>query len=262
MDARTPEFCILMTATISPSVSEHMNIVRRDPEIRRRDYEDALRFWLSKRRPWISAIVFAENSGANLDSLAQIVAEENPAGLPVDFISCSFSPPPPGMHYGYSEVSLICHALRVSERLRETKYFIKATGRYIFPDIDHLVKSLPADFDVAVDSKQSRFWSRDRHYFTHFALAVFRTRFFGEFLIDLPSQMVPAPPWTRAQFIETVLYDKLRELPPSTRIIMRWGVNCEPVGVGANGDRYGTTKKKIQGCIRSICRFIFPKLWI
>ncbi|HVU16447.1 MAG TPA: hypothetical protein VHD32_05960 [Candidatus Didemnitutus sp.] len=257
-----PRFCVLLTATIRPAVSKDMELVRSDPEVRRRDYEEALRFWLRLPVDWIQGIVFAENSGADLSSLEKIATSVNDRGIPVEFISCVFPPPPAGLHYGFSEISLVCHALKESRLLREADTFIKATGRYRFPEVDRLVRSLPAGFNVAVDSKLSRFWSRNRHYLTHFALALFRRSFFEAQLIDLPSRMVPAPPWTRAQFIETVLYDRLLELKSQPGLVLRWPVNCEPVGVGANGDDYGTARKRLQQWVRGLGRRVAPGVWI
>lgn len=255
-------YCVLLTATIAPTLSADMQLVRSDPVLRRQDYEQALRSWLATPLDWLAGLVFVENSGADLRSLRQIAEKENTAGIPVEFISCRFPPPPPGLHYGYSEACLVLHALETSELLRKSEYFIKATGRYLFPDVNRLVRSLPEHYDIAVDCKLSKFWARDRHYLANFALALFRRRFFEEQLQCLPSRMVPAPPWTRAQFIEAVLYDRLLELKAEHRIIWRWPVGCEPLGIGANGDHYGSAKKRLQRRVRSVGRCVLPWLWM
>jgi hypothetical protein len=74
--------------------------------------------------------------------------------------------------------------------------------------------------------------------------------------------MVPAPPWTRSQFVETVLYDQLISKRFEPGIILRWPRNCEPAGTGSNGDSYSSFKKRAQAGLRAAGRLVAPNFWI
>lgn len=255
-------FILLLTATIAPKGRQGHGLTRLDPGLRLGDYQTALRFWLGLDAPWLAGILFAENSGADLDSLRAIAANENPRSVPVEFRSYDQPPPPEGMHYGYSEFILTRQALKDSALAASAPYFIKATGRYRFPDLGRLITRLPRDFRVAVDCKLSKILTRDRHYLTHYALALFERAFFLEKLGDLPEQMTPAPPWTRAQFIETVLFDRLHPMRREPGIILRWPCNCEAEGIGGNGDDYATRSRRRKAAVRAVARRLMPWLWL
>ena len=78
----------------------------------------------------------------------------------------------------------------------------------------------------------------------------------------MPMTMAPAPPWNRRQFIEPVLFDSLNRMRSDPRIIMRWPCNCEPIGVGSNGDVYRGLRKNFQYAMRGLSRRLWPQLWI
>ncbi len=255
-------FVLILTATISPKGDLRSSLVRANPDVRVRDYEDGLRFWLSLDVAWLSGIVFAENSNAALQSLRKIAAQENPFGRHVEFLSYDQPPPPEGLHYGYSELVLVSNAVRDSRLLPSATHFIKCTGRYRFPQIDRLIKRIPADFRVALDTRATNPFSAEKNLISNFALALFETDFFNEHVAPLSQKMIPAPPWNRSQFIEPVLFDNLSPLRNDSRVILRWPVNCEPSGVGSNGDNYAKASKRIKSSIRAVARVALPNVWI
>jgi hypothetical protein len=256
-------FVVLMTATIAPMTSSSMSLVRADPSERRADYESGLRFWLSLDADWLAGVVFAENSASSLDSLKSIADSENPRRVPVEFLSYKYPPPPSGLHYGYSEFNLVREAVSDSVLINRESHFIKATGRLQFPDIDRLVRTMPPNLRVAIDCKLSRGLSKKhRHYVAQVPLVLFERRFYVQHVSDMPDRMVPAPPWTRAQFAETMLFDQLTPCSNDPGVILRWTVNCEPEGVGANGTRYRSFKRRYQARIRALGRVLCPGLWI
>lgn len=255
-------YIVVMTATIAPRGDTGKGLVRADPAQRRADYEVALRFWLTLDAPWLAGVVFAENSASSLVSLERVAREENLAKIPVELISLDLPAPPLGLHYGYSELILVRNAVAKSQLARRVPYFIKATGRYRFPEVGKLVAKLPQKFSAAVDCKRAKRWNRNRHFLTHFALAIFQRDFFGRVVAPIPDKMIPAPPWTRAQFVETMLFDELIQHRGEPGVILRWPCNCEPEGVGANGDNYRSLTRRIQAAVRAVARICIPQLWI
>jgi hypothetical protein len=255
-------YVVLMTATIAPKARMSAAIRRSDPVTRLADYQRAMEFWLQLPAPWMSGIVFAENSGYPLDALRDLAAASNPRRIPVEFLSFDDSEPPEGLHYGYTEIKLVREAMRGSGLIAANRYVIKATGRYTFPDISRLVSRLPKDFAVAVDARCARPFSRNRHFLVQVALAIFERAFFLRELADLPERMTPAPPWNRCQFVETVLYDRLVSLRSEPGVILRWPCNCESRGIGSNGDSYSSAKKRLQRTLRAAARVVAPDLWI
>jgi len=210
----------------------------------------------------MAGLVFAENSASDLSSLKEVARSHNPHNVPVEFLSFNHPAPPEGLHYGYSEFILIRDALAASELAGQTTHFLKATGRYRFPDVDRLIRKLPDSFALACDCRCNRPFSKHRHLFTIFSLFASDIEFFKKQLAMLPEKMVPAPPWTRSQFIEDVLFDHLEPMQDDPRIKLRWPCNCEPEGIGANGDNYSSPRKRIQNLVRATARVITPSLWL
>jgi hypothetical protein len=261
-DRETGSFVILMTACIAPKQRMREAIKRNDTGLRLRDYKEGLGFWLSLNDPLIGGIVFADNSNYPLDEMMEFAASHERPDCPVEFLSFDFPAPEPGLSYGYSEFLLVNRALEQSNLLRRKRYFIKATGRYKFPDVSRLIRRLPADFLTAVDSKGFRPFGFHSNPITCTALAIFDRKYYETNLAAVPGTMVPAPPWNRRQFIEPAIFDALYPHRSDPRVIMRWPCNCEPVGIGANGDSYSGLRKNAQYALRAAARLVLPKLWI
>jgi hypothetical protein len=255
-------FVILMTACIEPKPRMREVLKRSNTGLRLRDYKEGLDFWLSLADPLIGGIVFADNSNFPLDEMREHASRHPRPSCPVEFLSFDFPAPAPGLSYGYSEFLLVNSALEQSSLLRKKRYFIKATGRYKFPDISRLIRRLPPDFLVGVDSKGFRPFGFRSNPITCTALAIFERKYYEANLASVPGTMVPAPPWNRRQFIEPALFDALSPRRSDPRIIMRWPCNCEPVGIGANGDSYSGIRKSAQYALRAAARRLLPGLWI
>jgi hypothetical protein len=256
------QFTVLMTACIEPKVGVRNLLKRSQQGLRLRDYIDGLSFWLKLADPHIGGIVFAENSNYPLLELEQFAARLARPDRPVEFLSFDFPPPAEGFSYGHTEFLLVNRALEQSRLLCQRRYFIKATGRYIFPDVSRLLRRLPPDFLVAADSKGLRPFGLRANPITCVALIAFDREFYDSDLSCLPATMVPAPPWDRRQFIEPVLFDALYPRRMDPRIILRWPCNCDPVGVGSNGDDYRSFRKILQSGARAFSRRLCPGLWV
>ncbi len=255
-------FTVLMTACLAPKPGIREHLRRNNPLDRQRDYLAALRFWLKLENPAINGVTFVDCSGYPLGELREAVEQMGETKRPVEFLSFDFPAPSLAMSYGHQEFQLVGQALEHSTLLFHSHYFIKATGRYIFPDINRLLSRLPDSFSVAVDSKGMRPFGLRSHPLTTVGLALFARSFYMQHLVSLPDQMVPAPPWDRRQFVETMLFDMLSPMKTERGIILRWPCNCEPTGIGANGDNYSTLSKRLKNSLRAASRWVCPNLWI
>lgn len=261
-DRAPGSFTVLMTACIEPKAGVREALKRSDPSLRLGDYKEGLSFWLSLPDPLVGGIVFAENSNYPLRELEEFASRFARADRPVEFLSFDFPAPVAGFSYGHSEFELINRALERSSLLGRSRYFIKATGRYKFPGISRLLRRLPADFQVAVDSKGVRPFGFHSNPIACVALAIFDRRFFETELSGIPASMTPAPPWNRRQFVEPVLFDALYPRRADPRIIMHWPCNCEPTGIGSNGKVYRGFQNGLKASVRAVLRRIWPTLWL
>lgn len=256
-------FVVLMTACIAPKLLADGSapVLRSDPDVRRRDYAEGLRFWLELKDSRFRGVVFADNSGASLASLRTLASSVG-SDRPVEFLSFDAPPPPVGMSYGYSEFLLVRTALAQSELLRTGTHFIKATGRYRFPAISPLLDQLPTSFRAAVDARGWRPPPWRSNPMVPAALTLFERRFYENELADLPLQMRPAPPWDRCQFIEPMLYDALIRFRNDPSVVLRWPINCEPEGIGGDGSRYDSPRQHLARAGRATLRRLAPNWWI
>lgn len=150
-DADMAKNILLMTATITPSSDPSCNTMRADPDLRRKDYEDALRFYLNLSSNKIDGILFCENSGADLGSLREIAEKENPRAIPVELFS-TVCDAPEGVGKGHAELLLMDRAFEkhIAEADRSTRFW-KITGRLIIRNLSDLIASAPDDFWVYID---------------------------------------------------------------------------------------------------------------
>jgi len=255
---------LLLTACIAPKPEVTQFLRRSDPMLRLRDYESSLQFWLGYQDERIKGLVLADNSGHPLDSLRAIAARHRRSDLSIEFHSFDHPGVPATMSYGYSEAILVRETLRTSALLASRSHFAKVTGRYCFPNLSRLLDQLPADFRVAVDTTGCLPWPfhARSNPFSNFALALFENKFYRDNLEDLADRMVPALPWNRLQYIETMLYDHLWPRRHEPGIILRWPCNCEPVGIGANGNNYRSPRRRLRAAIRAVNRVVLPSLWL
>ncbi|MEO8276027.1 MAG: hypothetical protein ABI639_07390 [Thermoanaerobaculia bacterium] len=256
------QFCVLMTATIRPKGRLGTELVRSDPGVRLADYVQGLQSWLELSDPRVGGVVLAENSGYPRAALEAAFSAGLRSSRSFEIISCDAPPPPEGLSYGYSEFALVDHALEHSKLLGEFSGFVKATGRYQFPSISRLLDRLPSDFRFAADCTGYRPFGMRSIPILSAALLLTQREFFVRELRHLYREMVPAPPWTRKQFIEAMFYDHLYPMRKQAGVVLRWPCNCSPVGIGANGDDYGSPRKKVTNLLRAFLRRVAPELWV
>lgn len=250
-------YLVIITACIDPS-SGPAKVVRNDPLVRLEDYKHSLASWLSMADRRLQKILFIENSGYPLDALNQLVSASNPFNKQVEFVSLCCNNYPPDLHYGYAELNMIDEAFVTSKLLKESRYFIKATGRLTFPQLPRLLNLLSEHYLFAVDCRKNSFLTRSAQVFVTTQLMLFSTLFYKQHLLNAKSELNK-----ERTHIENLLYEKLIPFEGQQGAILRWPVNVDPVGYAAHWHKkYDSSKQKAINLARAICRVVFPNWWI
>lgn len=240
-----------MTATITPAANA--NVQRSDPQLRRGDYTEALRFWLRYPHPAIRRILFLENSGADLAHLQAIAASENPLAKQVEFLSVPGNQIPRERNYGYTEMQLLDDGLAQSRLRRETSHLIKVTGRLTFPTIGRALDLTPEPFDVLIDFRKLGFPRRGFDASTQ--IFVTSHTFYDRVLRDSRHDMNA----TDIRLLEHLLASKIAPFRGQPGVHLRFPCNVEPVGVsGFTSKPYNAP---VQRLTRAILRKIAPNYW-
>lgn len=117
---------LILTATITPP-DNVPNLKRSDPLIRRKDYLEALRHYLTLPNEVVDRIVFIENSQSDLSDLKEL-AERLGNNKHVEFISFNGLDYPP--HYGraYGEFKMLDFGVQNSvilNSIESTEFFLE-----------------------------------------------------------------------------------------------------------------------------------------
>jgi len=132
---------ILMTASVS---TRGMKGAVFSDEEREKMYLEALKFYL-ETLPKDQPIVFAENSGWNLDAFRQKVGDQIRFSR-VEFISIDPATCDQSRGKGYNEILLMNAAIEKSAAIREAGAFMKVTGRYPIYNLPRYLKEAEAFF--------------------------------------------------------------------------------------------------------------------
>jgi len=249
------KFVVVLTATITPL--KGAQIARTNPNERRRDYINALRFWIQNRDPRLSRILFVENSGASLLDFRQ--EAESATDKDIEFVSAPPIPLPRGLHYGYAEMQMLDYALSRSRHRSATTHMIKATGRLQFPKISALIDRLPSEFDMAVDTCQALPFGLRPEAFVPTQLFLASHSFYSASLQRGYHDLRPDYPF----YIEHLIYERLKNMSNNPLIINRWPISVEPLGVaGYSGKQYDRLSRRALTALRAALRKPFPSFWL
>ena len=256
-------YLLVMTACVDPSAG-HYRIDRADPLVRLKDYEAALRYWLTYRDARLQRILFIENSGYPLDSLRSIAVQENPLGKQLEFVSLDCNWYAQDSHYGYAEMTMLDLGLRQSRLRAETTHMIKVTGRLIFPGLRRLLNHVPVGFDFVVDARAWRTpWKKHAVPFISTQLILFSHDFYAR---HLQSRYADSPPVGRQRWMaESFLYKELTSLPGSNAHarLLRFPCSADPVGQPAHrGRSYSHHTQRAANRLRRIMRGLAPGWWL
>jgi hypothetical protein len=251
----TNTFLLLLTGTITPAPG--VNVARRDPALRRADYLRAFTYWINHPDNRLRHILFLENSAADLTEFFAAAAN---CSKEVEIISIPPNPPPPGMHYGYSELQMIDQGLGQSQLRQKTTHMIKATGRLIFPDLPVLLNKLPPSFRIAVDARAQLPFRRSERGFISVQLFLAQHAFYDSHLRNGYTSLTKA--FHYPEMVEHLFFERLTPLKGQEGILLRFPVNCEPVGfAGHLAKQYDSPQRLLTTKARSVFRVIAPDFW-
>ena len=258
---RTQTFLVVLTATITPS--QGAKVIRNDPKVRREDYANGLRFWLSHPDQRLNRILFLENSREDLSYFQHIVAAENAYGKEVEFVSTDPAVIPKGISFGWGELRMLDEGLERSQLARESSQIIKATGRLRFPDIVRLLDRTPPDCEAMIECRIATAAFRKgltlipalitrKEAYASTQLLIVSRAFYEERIRGLYKTMTPEP-WNET--FESTLYKQLRAAEKDRRICFRFPVNCEPAGIsGTHNSQYDSPRRRLVRVVRAVLR--------
>lgn len=136
---------LLLTATVTPRGGQP-SLALQDPAARLAEYEAALRFYADLlERGAIDGILFAENSGYDLASLARRFPSPR-----IDWLAVSQADYPLHYHRGYGEFLLVDEAVQRSRLVAEAgeaARLWKVSGRYVVRNLAQVVRWAPRELD-------------------------------------------------------------------------------------------------------------------
>lgn len=246
------ELVILMTATIDPGGYADQ-CSRNTVEERLKDYLFALEFWLNYNDPRIIGIVFCENSGYPLEKHLKKIYKKNY----LEILRFDGNTKPVDVHYGYSELGIIDYAIKNSRLISNSKYFVKITGRLIFPNLSGLINSLNESFLVAIDCSKKK-ENKGGDIIARTQLAIFEKGFYMRYFYERRYEMVG-----HYSHIEEWWATKFFTMKNVEGICLRWPIECNPIGIDAFSSKsYTRTTLRIKYMIRGIARKLIPSWWL
>ena len=138
MEQNQTNIVLLLTATVDVRGVPFMK--RVDPQVRLKDYERALKRWLSN--PHSPELIFCENSGHDLSSLEQICKDQNPYKRKVELFSFDDNNYQRSLGKGYGEIRTIAYALDHSKLIKPDTMILKVTGRYYIANIKAMKRGI------------------------------------------------------------------------------------------------------------------------
>jgi hypothetical protein len=253
-----PNNVLLLTSTITPAPPFNCS-KRSNPATRLNDYLESLMAWMQVKTPYLKEIVFCDNSGYDLNKLKKLI-KNNEKCIPVEFISYTEPPPPPGVHYGFSELRLVRYALSNSHFLKHAQYFIKATGRLKFRKINRLLRNIPEDYKAIVDCRGIHAHEIGLPLRARTQLMMFEKTFY----LENVDRILGTMPFRKDSHIEEfIAYCLLKSNCDNeySNIYYRFPVNCRPSGVSGNGYNYDSFSAFAKSAGTSFCRRYLPSLY-
>ncbi|KAB2888860.1 MAG: hypothetical protein F9K32_14945 [Desulfobulbaceae bacterium] len=250
-------YTILLTGTITPS--PHAKTVISQPAERLHQYCEGILFW-SRLPLQRNTIIFFDNSGYGTERISDQLSKMGGSDFSaIEIYSHFMNDYPKDLHYGYAELTIIDHALTNISSLKNSQYFIKATGRLTFPNVVNLLNKLPDDFHFAVDSRKNSLFVKHPQLFVTTQLMIFNTQFYQQNLIGIQQELS-----AQNNLIENLFYEKLTAFEKDPKAILRWPVSVDPVGTAAHWQKdYSRGFRRFAlNKTRSLLRRIAPFWWV
>lgn len=246
---------LVLTATITPPDGVP-NLKRVAPSLRRLDYTDALRFYLSLPNGVLDRIVFLENSESDLSDLRELANSEG-GGKCVEFISFQGLDYPPEYGRAYGEFKMLDYGMQHSSLLKaldENDCFWKVTGRLKVLNLNHLIETAPPSYKLLMDFLRKPTLMADLR-----LLSCSRTGYRQLFEGLYVSLREDALKMSADGYCYLLWVDRLNELGIVPR--HRWQPKIGGVGGQHNID-YLAGMNIAKYCIRVATRRLLPELWI
>jgi hypothetical protein len=224
--------------------------------LRRADYEQALHFYLRLAGGPVDAIVFAENSNADVSSL-QALAQRAGLADRVEFVVFDGLNHPPAYGRGYGEFKLIDHVQRNSEtlqRLGEDTLVWKVTGRYVVRNFERIISRRPRAVDVYCNFRDWPGRWADMY------LLAWSPRGYRQLLAGIGEHLRED---VNRSSPEVRFRDVVEAAPPWLKVVQRFRVTPLIDGVrGADNRSYSRGKNLVKFYLRSACQTVAPWLWV
>ena len=255
---------LVMTASIRVNGMEGLSV--SDQQERSQQYLSTLEFYL--RSGWVNQVVFAENSGADLEEFEDLVAAY--PNVEVELWCFELNDFPRELGKSYGEMQLLDRVLCKSRFVADAGGFAKVTGRFPFLNLDRLLEEAQrrAPWDLFCDTKDHAVydWMRigwnghaaDTRFFI-VTTAFYKRHFYGKYTALNDSE---------GRLVEGLFFDVIKQHRDNETIVSRFKVEPEPSGqaghrqisiIGTND--YSGWLAKSKRRIRQIGRWLFPWFW-
>jgi hypothetical protein len=251
------ENLLCVTATVNPSSQMPKNALR-DPDVRLRQYGEALKSYLALPPPYPDAILYCENSGADLSYLHEIADKDNPYQKAVEF--WQFAPEaPPEFGKGFAELEILDRAfVEHLARLPESTVVWKVTGRLAVSNFPALMASRPQDCIFYIDMRKLPFLKKSGSW-NHYAdtrIMAYTASGYLQTLYGFKDG--------KSYASEKTLFDHLYPIVTANPR-MKARFREQPIVHGVDGTLlkdYGETAQILKNTVRATARRLVPGLWI
>jgi len=247
---------ILLTATVNPGVYAHQS-ERNSREDRFRDYIEALKFYTSLSNDKIAGVVLCENSNHDFGNILEYL---DPRAVQTEFEIIIFegNKKVNNIHYGYSELGIIDHAIDKSKIIRNCGSFLKISGRLILTNVIRLLSDIPPCSDFAVDFRRAYWREGGPRYRARTQIMYFSLPFYETFLFHKRDQMIGV-----CTHIEEYIPIVVESLPDANNIVVRFPIECDINGfAGSDNKSYSLPYARLKRAIRGAVRKKLPRLWL
>jgi hypothetical protein len=146
--------CLLLTASISPLNVAYLE--RTNPNARKQDYYEALRFYINNTS---HKIVFVENTNSDIQALKAIDNHGR-----VEFLQFDARNESSKYGKGYGEMLILKYCMDNSCLIKNTDWIFKITGRLVLKNVVKIIDSNLSrkEVDIFADLKGNLFYSDSR----------------------------------------------------------------------------------------------------
>ena len=251
---------LLITATITPPLGAS-SLLHIDPNIRIKEYEKSLIFYLSFIGKYIDNIVFAENSNSDISSLRDIAIKHG-VEKQVEFLVWYGLDYPPSYSRAYGEFKLIDYVMQHSQIIsdyQEQQIVIwKITGRYIANNIAKIISCQPKKFDLYINFRNYPLRWADMYLFA------WTLKGYQSYLNNVASKVkIGEQEAKQGQSPEELFRQYLESKSvENVKLIQRFNITPQNSGIrGYDGKNY-TKDLGWKFYIRRIALTLFPWIWI